>query len=372
MKKILTVFVLIFVGIFSYAEEIRWDYDDLKEVSDYLVSACRESERIENFKKEHKRTPTVILGEIRVKSDEEIDTSQLAKRLQDSLINSGVFDFASDSFERIALRTEKQDQDYHASESTAKTIDNETAADFMLQGNVYLVKHEKKTIFYSVTVQFHDIERNKIIFSKEFLVKAIAQNTKSNWLRYHAFSFAVPISNRSFEADEGDADCDFNSTGFGFDYSTHTVHKKNNFTVLAGLGAAFGNGELTAEYEYSGNAELDDISVFTAYAKAGIGRAFSSLSSSLIFIPTFGTGLFFDCMNAEYKSKDFTGCDVSIDLFFNFFLAFMFTEHFGICAAFEISTDAWGAGYFEELENYTFDSFGAISFMPTLGICFRF
>ena len=162
----------------AFAKEIRWDYDDLKEVCDYLASECRESKRIKEFTREKGYVPKVILGEIKTKG-ENIDTSMLARYFQDALINSGAVDFVAGTSERQALRTEKQDQDLHAGADSAKAIDNERAADFMLQGEIYFIVQVKSSLIYSVFVQFYDIEQNTIMFSKQFTVKAIGSASSS-------------------------------------------------------------------------------------------------------------------------------------------------------------------------------------------------
>ena len=361
----------------EFAKEIRWDYDDLKEVCDYLVSECRDSKRIKEFTREKGYVPKVILGEIKTRG-ENIDTSMLARQFQDALINSYVLDFVAATSERQALRTEKRDQDSHAGADSAKAIDNERAADFMLQGEIYFVAQVKSSLIYSVFVQFHDIEQNTIMFSKQFTVKAArsAASGEVGWSHYHSIALAIPFVNRSFDADGG-ADCDFDATTVGIDYSLFNVKNENKLAVLAKAGMAAGSGEIGAKYTHNSEITLDDVTALALYGRLGFGRAFSSSNSTLAFLPTCGVGVFYEHLSAEYESdvysssKDFTGYDVTLDVFINTFLAIMLTDNWGISFSFEISMNTWGAGAFTELGDYTLDA-GTFSFMPAFGVCCRF
>ena len=378
---VLAVLVCAVVGV-AASKEIRWDYDDLKEVCDYLVSECRESKRIKEFTSEKGYVPKVILGEIKTRG-ENIDTSMLARYFQDALINSYVLDFVAGTSERQALRTEKQDQDFHAGADSAKTIDNERAADFMLQGEIYFVAKVKSSLIYSVFVQFHDIEQNTIMFSKQFTVKATrsASGGEVGWSHYHSIALAIPFVNRSFDADDTDsgasAECSFEATTVGIDYSLFNVKNENKLAVLAKVGAAAGSGDMSAKFTHNDKITLDDVTALALYGRLGFGRAFSSSLGTLVFVPTAGVGVFFEHLSAEYESdvysssKDFTGYDVTLDVFVNTFLAIMLNDNWGISFSFEISMNTWGAGAFSELGDYTLDA-GTFSFMPAFGLCCRF
>ena len=366
--------------------EIEWNYDYLKAISDYLASECRNSRRIADFAEENGRRPRVILGEIINRSYDVIDTSTLARQFQNALINSGVLDFVSDSSERLALRAEKRDQDYHASIDTAKAIDNENAADFMLRGEIHFISQDKKKATYSIVVQFHDIERNTIMFSKEFPMYATIEKPQGKTDRtpvgevglshYQSFAFAIPLVNRSFDS-EDDAECDFEATTFGIDYSLFNVNNENKLAILTKIGAAAGNGKISAKYKSNSEITLDDITTYAFYGRLGFGRAFSSPYGTVVFIPTLGVGVFYEDLSAEYESdfysssKEFTGYNLTLDLSINTFLAIMLTDKWGISFSFEISMSPWGMGSFTEMGDYN-TNFGSFNFMPAFGVCYRF
>ena len=113
-----------------------WNDTDVKTVCSTLIEDCIESPRVPKFEKKYGRAPVVIIGKIKNESSERIDTPIVAKRLQTEILNSGVLEFVASKDERDELRDEKADQADHSSIETAKEIDNEQGADFMLQGSV--------------------------------------------------------------------------------------------------------------------------------------------------------------------------------------------------------------------------------------------
>ena len=214
------------------------------------------------------------------------------------------------------------------------------------------------------------------------------------WERYSSLSIGFPFVNHTFEGDDGDADCEFNSNGVVFDYSAHHVNNPSGFTVLTRVGFGYISGDLTADYGswwddedeqwYSEEGEIEDINGFFTYFKLGFGYAFQLLDRHLAIIPTAGVGFTMDLLYCEYdyweedywgnvyeETDYYFGVDFTIDLFFNVMAAFMFTENFGLSASFEVSMNALGFGAGTDLDTYSTD-LGTFSFMPAVGICLRF
>lgn len=146
-----------------------WNSNDVDQVCTTLIDSCIKSRRIANFRATEGRAPVVIIGTIRNKSVEHIDTSILSKRFQNVIINDGTLEFVADANQREELRAEKNDQAENAYE-TAKSIGNETAADFMLQGTVSTIvdtagRQQVRT--YQVDMQLIDLETNRIVWSEQ-------------------------------------------------------------------------------------------------------------------------------------------------------------------------------------------------------------
>ena len=159
-----------------------WHDTDVKTVCSTLIEDCIESPRVAKFEKKNGRVPVVIIGKIKNESSERIDTSIVAKRLQTEILNSGVLEFVASKDERDELRDEKADQADHSSIETAKEIDNEQGADFMLQGSVKTIvqkdgKYTART--YDVTVTLIDIETNRIVWQgQDTSIRKLIKNQK--------------------------------------------------------------------------------------------------------------------------------------------------------------------------------------------------
>lgn len=186
MKKFAFLFAAVFTGLIMVScgstkvsrvdsDEVidldgYWNESDVRIVCDSLIEECISSPRIAKFEGQQGRAPVVIIDSIRNQSSEHIDTSIVEKKFQTAIINSGVMEFVSSSTERQALRDEKADQADHSTYDTAKEMDQETGADFMLKGSVKTIVQsagDKTVRTYYVYAELHDIKTNKIVWMAE-------------------------------------------------------------------------------------------------------------------------------------------------------------------------------------------------------------
>src|SRR5574344_796141 len=65
-----------------------WNDSDVRIVCESLINDCVSSKTIANYSKVNGRAPVAIVGKISNDSDEHIDTSIVAKRFQNAIINS--------------------------------------------------------------------------------------------------------------------------------------------------------------------------------------------------------------------------------------------------------------------------------------------
>ena len=186
MKKFAFLFAAVFTGLIMVScgstkvsrvdsDEVidldgYWNESDVRIVCDSLIEECISSPRIAKFEGQQGRAPVVIIDSIRNQSSEHIDTSIVEKKFQTAIINSGVMEFVSSSTERQALREEKADQADHSTYDTAKEMDQETGADFMIKGSVKTIVQsagDKTVRTYYVYAELHDIKTNKIVWMAE-------------------------------------------------------------------------------------------------------------------------------------------------------------------------------------------------------------
>jgi uncharacterized protein (TIGR02722 family) len=152
-----------------------WNDTDVRKVCESLIAQCLESpavaRRADEWRAGHGgENPTVIVGVFRNSSSEKIDTTIISKTMQTAIINSGVLDFVAGGDTRDQLRTERDDQQYNASEATAAALANETAATFMLTGTVNsMVDKAGNTSVrsYFVDAQLTNIETNRILWQAQ-------------------------------------------------------------------------------------------------------------------------------------------------------------------------------------------------------------
>ena len=376
------------------AADVEWTDFDLDVVDD-LVNECAKSDKVKAFTEEHGRMPLVLRGEISNNTGEDINTALFANRLEDALINSkGVFDFVAGKEERQALRAEKQDQDFHASMDSAKAMDRETAADFMMAGDLNLLKATSKKLSCQLVIKLYDIETNKIVFSRvqDFTIKGEkVKHTKTakerrgtislpkrrssgaGWDTYKTFSTAVPVVRRSFDGDGGDAECEFRAVTAGFDLQIFKVNATTHITGMMKFGMDVGAGTMSADYGRGDEVEQGGVLDFMTYARAGAGLAITL--GGLVLIPTAGVGVSFEGLTATEDAdtaseKEYKGYDATVDGFVNLTAMFMFGDSAGLALSLELSQNLCGAGSYTELETYSINR-DLVSFIPAIGVCYR-
>ena len=162
-----------------------WNDTDARIVSNDLAEQLTDSSWYNKFIQENDRKPVIIIGSIRNNTDEHINTSIISKKLEISLINTGKVLSVAKSSERKEIRDERDDQQINASIDSAKNIGNETAADFMLRGDIKTIVDSdglKSVRTYFITAELVDIETNTKIWLGE-------NSTIKKVIRYSATRF---------------------------------------------------------------------------------------------------------------------------------------------------------------------------------------
>lgn len=158
----------------------RWNDSDNRMVSEEMIKDCLARPWVDVFAAKNSRQPVVIIGTIRNRSDEHIDSRLFTSSLERSLINSGKVKFVAMKGDREELREEKADQALHASEATRKALNVETGADFMVQGTINSVKDEvdgKYAILYQVNLEMVDMTTNEKVWIGQKEIKKYVSRT---------------------------------------------------------------------------------------------------------------------------------------------------------------------------------------------------
>jgi uncharacterized protein (TIGR02722 family) len=127
-----------------------------------------------------KQAPSVIVGTVRNRTTEHIQTVPFVKNLERELINSGRVDFVASSEERQEVRDERADQQENASDETMKRFKQETGADYLLRGDITSIVDQEggeRVKYYQVNLELVNIETNKKVWIGEKKIKKLVSQS---------------------------------------------------------------------------------------------------------------------------------------------------------------------------------------------------
>ena len=160
----------------------RWNDTDSRLVSEEMIQDVMNRGWIGTHRQENQgKSPSVIVGTVRNRSDEHINTQTFVKDLERALVNSGEVDLVADSGQREEVRTERLDQASHSSEETAKEEGQEIGADFMLQGTINTITDRvdgKQVKYYQVNLELIHMETHKKVWLGEKKIKKMVKQKK--------------------------------------------------------------------------------------------------------------------------------------------------------------------------------------------------
>jgi penicillin-binding protein activator len=159
----------------------KWNDTDSRLVSEEMIADVLNRAWLGTYRSAHRRNPVVIVGTVRNRSDEHINTRTFVKDLEKALINSGEVAFVASADERGELRDERKDQASHASDATAKEEGQEIGADFMLQGSINTISDRlegKEVRYYQINLELIDVENNRKAWIGDKKIKKLVQRSR--------------------------------------------------------------------------------------------------------------------------------------------------------------------------------------------------
>jgi len=162
----------------------NWNDTDSRLVSEEMIQDVLSRNWLSRFSRKHGKPPTVIVGTVRNLSHEHINTRTFINDLEKDLINSGEVEFVASADERGEIRTERREQDLHASESTRKSMGQEIGADFMFKGSINTIVDAVKgeqARFYQVDLTLIELESNRKVWVGQ---KKIKKTIEKGGLRF--------------------------------------------------------------------------------------------------------------------------------------------------------------------------------------------
>jgi penicillin-binding protein activator len=159
----------------------RWNDTDSQQVAQAMISDIVARPWLSDFTGENRRKPVVIVGEVRNRSSEHIETLVFTKSLERELVNSGKVKFVASSQERTGVQAELMSQQSEASPDTMKRLGQETGADFYLGGVIASVTDAvegKKVVFYKVNLELINIETSEKVWIGDKQIKKVVGQSK--------------------------------------------------------------------------------------------------------------------------------------------------------------------------------------------------
>jgi uncharacterized protein (TIGR02722 family) len=162
----------------------NWNDTDSRLVADEMIQDALSRSWLTRFNRENGKPPTVIVGNVRNLSHEHINTRTFIADMERALINSGEVDFVASSKEREEIRSERMDQDLHATEETRKAMGREIGADFMLKGTINTIIDaisDEQVRFYQVDLTLIDLANNRKVWLGQKKIKKTIEKSGLRW-----------------------------------------------------------------------------------------------------------------------------------------------------------------------------------------------
>lgn len=162
----------------------RWNDTDSQQVSTEMITDFSQRPWVAEHSSTTGKKPVIIVGTVRNKSSEHIETETFTKDLERELINNGRVKFVASSNERGELRNERTEQQKWSTEETQKRLAAETGADYMLQGSIKTIidKEGKKSVkFYQVDLEIINLENNEKVWIGSKKIKKYVKKSRMKW-----------------------------------------------------------------------------------------------------------------------------------------------------------------------------------------------
>ncbi|MEM7549836.1 MAG: penicillin-binding protein activator LpoB [Bacteroidota bacterium] len=157
----------------------RWNDVDSRKVANSTVQQFLNSPRYQSYSSDLGKTPAIIVGYIKNKTSEHIDSDNYIKKFELEIFNSGLADLVESPEFREKLRQERAEQQEFSSPETTAQWGKEYGADLMLFGTMTAetdVFKKKKVVNYITTLYLTDLETNKRVWYGQEEIKKYITN----------------------------------------------------------------------------------------------------------------------------------------------------------------------------------------------------
>jgi uncharacterized protein (TIGR02722 family) len=161
-----------------------WNDTDSQLVASEMIKDALSRPWIDDFVSQKKDKPRIVVGTIKNRSMEHINTQTFVKDLEREILNSGRAKFVASMEERQEIREEKIDQSFHADASSQKSLEQEKGADFMIKGQINTIMDEagnQVLKYYQVELEAINILTNEKVWIGQKKIKKLVQRPKSKF-----------------------------------------------------------------------------------------------------------------------------------------------------------------------------------------------
>lgn len=161
-----------------------WNDTDSRLTAEEMIRDVLARPWLGEYTAARQHSPSVIVGTVRNRSTEHIQTVPFVKNLERELINSGRVDFVASKEEREEVREERADQQENASDETMKLFKKETGADYLLRGDITSIVDQEggeRVKYYQVNLELVNIETNKKVWIGEKKIKKLVSQSGSKF-----------------------------------------------------------------------------------------------------------------------------------------------------------------------------------------------
>jgi penicillin-binding protein activator len=157
----------------------RWNDSDSRQVADKMIAELLNNPKFKEYAQTLGRKPAIIVGQIRNKTSEHIDSDNYVKKLELAIFNSGLADLVESEAFRDKLREERAQQQDFSDPATMAKWGKEVGANLMLFGEMTSetdVYNKNRVVNYVTTLFLTEVETSKRIWYGQQEIKKYIKN----------------------------------------------------------------------------------------------------------------------------------------------------------------------------------------------------
>ena len=157
----------------------RWNDTDSRLVANKMIADLLANEKFKEYAKQLGKKPAIVVGLVRNKTSEHIDSDTYIKKMELAIFNSGVADLVESDVFRDKLRLERAQQQDFADPATLAQWGKEVGANLMLFGDMTSetdVYQNRRLVNYITTLFLTDMETNKRVWYGQEEIKKYVKN----------------------------------------------------------------------------------------------------------------------------------------------------------------------------------------------------